>query len=65
MNTEEFRKVIAEEQERWNSTKLDSYFKYLSDDSRVIKGIFEDQKIRFTQPRALNDPLEFSPTFLC
>lgn len=27
----------------------------------MIKCIFEDHKIRFTQPAALNDPLEFQP----
>jgi len=42
--------------------KCASYVKYCSDDDRVIKGIFEDHKIRFTQPWALNDPLEFNPT---
>ncbi|MBC8218819.1 MAG: DUF2971 domain-containing protein [Planctomycetes bacterium] len=38
-----------------------TFFKYCSDDERVLKGIFEDHKIRFTQPAALNDPLEFNP----
>ncbi|MBN2138313.1 MAG: DUF2971 domain-containing protein [Sedimentisphaerales bacterium] len=38
-----------------------TFFKYCSDDERVLKGIFEDRKIRFTQPAALNDPLEFNP----
>jgi hypothetical protein len=38
------------------------FFKYCSDDERVIKGIFEDHKIRFTQPWVLNDPLEANPT---
>ncbi len=42
-------------------SRLSSFLKYCSDDDRVIKGIFEDHKIRFTQPRALNDPLEFRP----
>jgi hypothetical protein len=37
-------------------------FKYCSDDKGVIKGIFEDHRIRFTQPGALNDPLEANPT---
>jgi hypothetical protein len=40
---------------------LPTFFKYCSDDERVLKGIFEDHKIRFTQPPALNDPLEFNP----
>ncbi len=39
-----------------------SFFKYCSDNLKVIEGIFKDQKIRFTQPWALNDPLEFNPT---
>jgi hypothetical protein len=64
VNAEELREKAAERQEKRNITELDTYFKYFSDDSRVIKGIFEDQKIRFTQPRALNDPLEFNPTIL-
>ncbi|MBI5962446.1 MAG: DUF2971 domain-containing protein [Chloroflexi bacterium] len=37
------------------------YFKYCSDDPNVIKGIFRDHKIRFTQPWGMNDPLEFNP----
>ena len=41
--------------------ELTGYFKYCSDDPRVINGIFRDHKIRFTQPAALNDPLEFDP----
>lgn len=41
--------------------ELNGYFKYCSDDPKVIKGIFRDHKIRFTQPAALNDPLEFNP----
>jgi hypothetical protein len=38
-----------------------SFFKYCSDYDNVIEGIFEKHKIRFTQPWALNDPLEFNP----
>lgn len=41
--------------------QVTTYLKYCSDDERVIKGIFEDRTIRFTQPAALNDPLEFNP----
>jgi hypothetical protein len=41
--------------------KLTSYFKYCTDDEKVISGILKDNKIRFTQPWALNDPLEFKP----
>ena len=41
-----------------------TFFKYCSDDGRVIEGIFEKHKIRFTQPYALNDPLEkYLPEF--
>ena len=39
------------------------YYKYVSDSYEVIKGIFYDKKIRFTQPWAFNDPLEFNPMF--
>lgn len=42
-------------------SQLPTFFKCCSDDERVIKGIFEDHEIRFTQPWALNDPLEFNP----
>jgi len=42
--------------------EFSTLFKYFSDNLKVIKGIFRDQKIRFTQPWALNDPLEFNPT---
>ena len=38
-----------------------NFCKYCSDDPRVIEDIFERHKIRFTQPAALNDPLEFNP----
>lgn len=38
------------------------HFKYFSDDPRIIKGVFRDNKIRFTQPWGMNDPLEFNPT---
>jgi hypothetical protein len=41
-----------------------SFFKYCSDSEKVIEGVFRNHKIRFTQPRALNDPLEFNPTIL-
>ena len=44
--------------------ELGSYFKYCNDSAAIIHSIFEDHKIRFTQPRALNDPLEFNPTLL-
>ena len=41
--------------------QLSTLFKYVSDEPRVVDGIFRDHKIRFTQPAALNDPLEFNP----
>jgi len=41
--------------------QLSTLFKYVSDSSGVVNGIFRDHKIRFTQPAALNDPLEFNP----
>jgi len=44
-----------------DNRQLTTFIKYFSDDERVIRGIFQDQKIRFTQPAALNDPLEFNP----
>ncbi len=61
-NTEDIRQYIAREQERFASREFDSYFKYFSDHDKVREGIFKYQSIRFTQPRAFNDPLEFSPT---
>ncbi len=42
-------------------SQVPTFFKYCSDDERVIRGLFKDHKIRFTQPAALNDPLEFNP----
>ena len=42
--------------------RLSTLFKYVSDAHEVVDGIFRDHKIRFTQPTALNDPLEFNPT---
>lgn len=63
MNTEELRLEIAKSQKAMRSKPWDSYFKYFNDSPAVMDGIFKNQKIRFTQPRALNDPLEFSPTF--
>ncbi len=38
-----------------------NYFKYFSDSKNVIDGLFKYKRIRFTQPWALNDPLEFNP----
>ncbi len=42
--------------------EIEELCKYISDDDNVIKGIFKNHKIRFTQPSAVNDPLEFNPT---
>jgi len=42
--------------------QLRTLFKYVSDSDKVIDGIFQDHQIRFTQPAALNDPLEFNPS---
>jgi hypothetical protein len=36
-------------------------FKYVTDSPEVIEGLFVNNRIRFTQPAALNDPLEFNP----
>lgn len=52
------------QQKRPDPSSLNVFFKYFSDDEQVIKGIFEDRKIRFTQPWALNDPLEANPTIM-
>ena len=41
--------------------QLRNLFKYVSDSMSVIEGIFVNKRIRFTQPAALNDPLEFNP----
>ncbi len=42
-------------------SELQTYAKYCSAQEKVMNGIFEQHKIRFTQPAALNDPLEFTP----
>ena len=60
LSAEDIRKGIVEQANHYAGGTFDSYFKYCSD--KVIKSIFIDQEIRFTQPRALNDPLEFNPT---
>ena len=62
LSTDDIKQAIAQQTELYGGGKFDSYFKYCSNDSEVLKGIFKHQKIRFTQPRALNDPLEFNPT---
>ncbi|HKJ32841.1 MAG TPA: DUF2971 domain-containing protein [Balneolales bacterium] len=36
-------------------------YKYIANNKDIIKGLFYNNKIRFTQPWALNDPLEFNP----
>jgi hypothetical protein len=43
-------------------SRVGSFCKYCSDNKEVINGIFEDHRIRFTQPWAMNDPLEFNPS---
>ncbi len=60
--SEEIKRDIARQTNLYAKGKFGSYFKYCSDDPKVINGIFKNQKIRFTQPRVLNDPLEFNPT---
>jgi len=60
LTTEDIKKGIAEQASHYAKGAFDSYFKYCSD--KVVKGIFINHQIRFTQPRALNDPLEFNPT---
>lgn len=62
LSTEDIKQKIARQTELYAGGKFDSYFKYCIDCPKVVEGVFKDQKIRFTQPRALNDPLEFSPT---
>ena len=47
--------------EKIEEREYTTYFKYCSDNFKVIEGIFENHKIRFSQPRVLNDPLEFNP----
>jgi hypothetical protein len=46
-----------------NPKPYSTFFKYCStgQNNAVLKGLFKDHKIRFTQPWALNDPLEFNP----
>jgi len=61
LDAEDIRREIAEQRDRYAGGTFDSYFKYCSD-GEVLKSVFVDQRIRFTQPRALNDPLEFNPT---
>ncbi len=60
-NSEDIGAEIIRSQERFANSKIDSYFKYFSDDEDIFEGIFTNHVIRFTQPRALNDPLESSP----
>ena len=62
LSTEDIKQELARQTELYAGGNFDSYFKYCSNDPKVLEGIFKDQKIRFTQPRALDDPLEFNPT---
>ncbi|MFC1955392.1 DUF2971 domain-containing protein [Chloroflexota bacterium] len=61
-NVEDIVNEITRQQKLFASRDFDSYFKYVSDDDKVFENIFTHKRIRFTQPRAFNDPLEFSPT---
>ena len=54
-NIKDIEREITQQQEHF-ARGLDSYFKYFSDQEEVIEGIFKSHKIRFTQPRAFNDP---------
>jgi hypothetical protein len=38
-----------------------SYGKYMSNSRPVLEGLFNDHNIRFTQPAALNDPMDCQP----
>ena len=40
---------------------IGSFCKYVGNSEEVMKGLFINKKIRFTQPYALNYPLEFCP----
>ena len=40
---------------------LPGYCKYVSNVPAVLEGLFVDHKIRFTQPAALNDPIDCHP----
>ena len=62
LSTDYIKQEIARQTELYAGGKFHSFFKYCGDDPKVLRGIFKDQAIRFTQPRALNDPLEFNPT---
>lgn len=59
MTPEKLRADVAHEQEFRNKEGFSSFFKFCSD--AVVESVVRDQKLRFTQPRALNDPLEFDP----
>ena len=62
LSTHDINQEIDRQIELYAGGKFDSYFKYCSNKSEVLNCIFKNQKVRFTQPRALNDPLEFNPT---
>ena len=61
-NPEDIKNKITLQLKQIASREYSTYFKYFSDKDDVFKSIFINQEIRFTQPRAFNDPLEFSPT---
>jgi hypothetical protein len=62
VNNYTFKDEITRGYRDFCNTPWESFFKYFNDNSDVIEGILSKQQIRFTQPRALNDPLEFYPT---
>ena len=62
LSTRAIKQGLAKQTKLYAGGNFRSYFKYCSNDSKVLEGVFRNQKIRFTQPRALDDPLEFNPT---
>jgi hypothetical protein len=59
--TNELRKIVEIQQKQLKQNDFRSFFKYCSD--TIIHPIFEEQQLRCTQPRSLNDPIEFNPSF--
>ena len=62
MSNEDIKGEMEKLKDKQNRVIFDSYFKYFGDSNEIITSVFKDNKIRFTQPRELNDPLEFNPT---
>ena len=48
-------------EKRMEVKQLRTLFKYSTDSPKILEDLFRKNKIRFTQPAALNDPLEFNP----